>query len=184
MVMPHPETLTCFSTGVSVILSRLPNNSTQASNHVVVWCTSQSVFYDLYFTVFLSAFFGWYTEGRINLYSRKPCWPIFNILPWTDKIIWKILRACTHSVRTCGKSCYWPRYPERWHIPVLGKTLIVLNILNISAPKNIFHFCLTLLFYVTNHSHCLQRNSHPLSPKIKSNNSFVLFYFSVTIKMT
>jgi len=132
---------------------------------------------------FVSAFVGWYIEGGINMYSRKPCWSIFNILPWTDKIIWKILCMCTHSACVCGKSCYWPRYAWEMTYTSVGENSYCVECIEYSSPKNIFHFCLILLFYVTTHSHCLQRISHPWSPKIKSNNSFVLLYFNVTTKM-
>jgi hypothetical protein len=65
----------------------------------------------------------------------------------------------------------------------VGENSYCVECIEYSSPKNIFHFCLILLFYVTTHSHCLQRISHPWSPKIKSNNSFVLLYFNVTTKM-
>jgi len=68
--MPHPETLTCFGTGVSVILSWLPNNGTQASKHVVVWYLSQSVFYDLYFSVFCKCIC-WLIHWRWNQYVQQ-----------------------------------------------------------------------------------------------------------------
>lgn len=178
--MPHPETLTCFGTGVSVILSRLPHNGTQASKHAVVWYLSWSVLYDLYFTVFfLSAFVGWYIEGRINTYSRKPCWPIFNILPWIDKIIWKILHARahthTHTLHVCVASPVTdPDMLERWHIPVVGKTLIVLNILNIPSPKNISFLPNTFVLLLIIHTAFWE---FPILEVPESNLTIVLYSF-------
>ena len=95
--------------------------------------------------IFLSAFVGWYIEGRISMYSRKPCWPIFYILPWIRKIILKILprlaisqlrfKVMYLSTQThMASPVTEPDVLEKWHIPVTGKT--VLNVMNIPASKN------------------------------------------------